>query len=315
MRLRVHINLLFMAILLMALLSCTKDSNPAVPPAPVGDITSTITRNPSIRIGLLSFTPQKHLFVTITRGSFNCFIGDASQQILAAGRAGEVLEFTGADTSIDVGSGQTSVAEGGNQLNNKILRIEPDAGIENGSIEVGPTKSTLRAYRGKFRLLLEGKDLIAVNEVQLEDYLLGVVPAEMDPSWPAEALKAQAVASRTYALFNLGRYATRGFDLADDERSQLYGGISVESDTTTKAVVETTNEVVTIDNKLACVVFHRESGGQTASNLDVWPHSGDVKYLEGVSDKLGVTDFSANGRYSQWSSTATFDQLKRRFQP
>jgi stage II sporulation protein D len=306
----------------MGLSACAKGANPSVPGAPEGDVTSTVMRDQTIRVGLLSFTPQKHLFISISRGSFNCYVGDSLQEF-TTGVAGNVLEFTGGDDAIELGSGSESEQSSTSRPEiippanadkknpgNKIIRIESAGGVENGNIEIGPSRGQLRAYRGKIRLILEGKNILAVNEVPLEDYLLGVVPAEMDPTWPVEALKAQAVASRTYALFQLARYGTRGFDVADDERSQRYGGVSVETDTTTRAATQTTNEVVTYEGKLACVVFHKESGGHTASNLDVWPHSGNVPYLVGVSDVLGVMDFSKGGQYKEWSSSATFDQLR-----
>jgi stage II sporulation protein D len=162
-------------------------------------------------------------------------------------------------------------------------------------------------------LKLEGKNVLAINKVPLEEYLQGVVPAEMDPTWPEEALKAQAVVSRTFVLFHMPRYEERGFNLADDDRSQEYGGYAVETEATTNAVIDTTGEVLTFNGKLAAVVFHAESPTQTAGNLDVWPNSGDVPYLAGVSDVMGVVDYSEGGKYREWSSWASFDQLRNAF--
>ncbi len=301
---RLRVEILVLMLSLAAILSaCSKDANPAVPGAPVGDVTSVVERNPQIRVGLVSFTPQKHLYVSIAHGSFKCYVGDSIQEF-ASGIAGDVLEFTGGKDTIEYGQGAPGEAA------KKLVRVEPAEGLENNYMMVGPSRSTLRPYRGKVRLILEGKNLLAVNELALEDYLLGVVPAEMNPEWPKEALRAQAVVSRTYALFNLKRYDGRGFDVADDERSQKYGGVSVETEAASNAVIDTTNEIVTYEGKLAVVVFHAESGGQTASNLDVWPRSGEVPYLKGVSDAVGITDFSKGGLYDEWSSKATFDELK-----
>jgi stage II sporulation protein D len=246
--------------------------------------------------------------VSITRGTFHCYVGESLQEF-TNGFAGDVVEFTGGKDAIELGTENSASRQPGT-LGNKIVRIEPETGVQNGHIQIGPTRNSLRAYRGKIRLILEGKSILVVNEIPLEDYLLGAVPAEMDPTWPKDALKAQAVASRTYALFQMGRYNNRGFDLADDARSQLYGGVEVETEASTSAAIETTNEVVAYEGKLACVVFHAESGGQTASNLDVWPRSGAIPYLAGVSDIFGVVDFSKGGKYEQWSSKAAFDELK-----
>jgi stage II sporulation protein D len=226
---------------------------------------------------------------------------------LAEAFSGDILKFTGGEETIEfTGAGDDSSVE----LGEKTVSIEPAEAREGDFIRIGPSKRSLRPYRGRIRIVLEGKNVLAINEVPVEDYLLGVVPAEMNPDWPEEALRAQAVASRTFALFNLHCYENRGFNLADDDRSQKYGGVSVETDKTTEAVIDTTNEVVTYEGKLACVVFHAESGGRTASNLDVWPRSGEIPYLAGIEDKLGMLDFSTGGRYKHWSSSATFEQLR-----
>ncbi len=304
---------LITGILIIAVLAilpaCSKDSNPAVPDAPEGDVIQIVERNTIIRIGLLSFTPQKHLYVSISRGSFNCYKGD-SLEIITDGISGDIIKFTGEEETIEF---TPPGADESRELDTKKIRIEAAEGVENAHVMVGTSKSNLQQYRGTLSLILEGKNLLAVNEVPLEDYLFGVVPAEMNPDWPDEALKAQAVISRTYTIFNLGRYDGRGFDLADDERSQEYGGVSVETRDTSDAAIDTTNEIVTYEGQLAIVVFHEESGGKTASNLDIWPHSGEIPYLVGVSDVIGVMDFSAEGRYDEYTNWAGFEQLNEAF--
>jgi len=286
--------------------ACSKDSNPAVPGAPEDDVITIAERNQMVRVGLLSFTPQKHLYVSVSRGVYNCYVED-SLQTFDTGISGDIFKFSGEEETIEF---TPEGAEEARDLANKVVRIESAEGVENGYIMIGTNRSNVRPYRGIVRLILEGENILAVNELPLEDYLLGVVPAEMDPSWPSEALKAQAVVSRTYALFNLNRYDGRGFDLSDDERSQEYGGVSVETDATSDAVVDTTHEIVTYEDRLAIVVFHEESGGRTASNLDVWPYSTELSYLGGVSDAFGVVDFSEGGRYTSWSSRASFAELR-----
>jgi stage II sporulation protein D len=300
------IGILIIASLLAILAACSKDTNPAVPGAPENDVISVVERNPMIRVGLVSFTPQKHLFVSISRGTYKCYVGE-SLQSFADGIAGDILEFTGAEDTIEF---TPSGSDESRELANTIVRIEPAEGVENGHIYIGTSRTDLRAYRGTIRLILEGKNLLAVNNVALEDYLLGVVPAEMNPDWPVEALRAQAAASRSYVLFNLDRYDGRGFDVADDSRSQRYGGVDVETESTTNAVIDTTNMVVKYEDKLAVVVFHYDSGGRTASNLDIWPASGEIPYLAGVEDAMGVTNFSEGSPYASWSSRASFTTLR-----
>ncbi len=304
--------LIWLALLLTVLsgvTGCHNESNPAVPPAPEGDIVRIMERNQVLKIGLLSFTPQKHLYISITRGILQCYKGE-SLESFADGLSGDTLKFTGGEESIeftDAGS------EDSRDLEIEMIRIEPDEGVENGYLKIGTSKNNVRPYRGIIYLVLEGKNLLAINEVELEFYLQGVVPAEVDPSWPEQALRAQAIASRTFALFHMPKYEERGFNLADDERSQKYGGYSVETESATDAVIETTNVILVYDIKVAAVVFHDESIGETASHLDVWPDSGDIPYLIETTDVTPTVDFSAGGPYGEWSNRASFEQLHSAF--
>jgi stage II sporulation protein D len=139
-----------------------------------------------------------------------------------------------------------------------------------------------RRYRGSIHVDVVGRRLRAINVVGLEQYLYGVVPAEVPDDWPTEVLKAQAVAARTYAL---ATRKTRGaFDLFPDVRSQVYRGIDEEVESTNLAVDETAGEVVMYEGRLATTYFHSTSGGRTASIADVWPGSNPVPYLTSVED-------------------------------
>ena len=114
-----------------------------------------------------------------------------------------------------------------------------------------------------------------MNVVALESYLQGVVPGEVPSSWPAEALKAQAVAARSYALANLVK--GKPFDLYADVRSQVYGGVASEKPSTSKAVAATAGEVVLYGGKVATTFYFSTSGGKTASAADVFGQS--IPYL------------------------------------
>jgi stage II sporulation protein D len=138
-----------------------------------------------------------------------------------------------------------------------------------------------RAYRGALRLKRVGSGLQVVNVVGLEPYLWGVVPSEMPERWPAEALAAQAVCARTYALSHLHK---GDFDLYNDTRSQVYGGIAAEAPSATDAVNETARDVVLYDGELADTFFFSSSGGKTANVQDVWPGSPPEPYLVSVPD-------------------------------
>jgi stage II sporulation protein D len=137
-------------------------------------------------------------------------------------------------------------------------------------------------YRGRLRVYAANGRLAVVNEVSLELYLRGVVPGEMPYDWAPEALQAQAVVARTYALAR--RAPGRRFDLYDDVRSQVYGGLRVEREETTRAVTATSGEIVTWNGHPAETYYHSSSGGRTANVRDVWPAADPVPYLRSVPD-------------------------------
>jgi stage II sporulation protein D len=137
-----------------------------------------------------------------------------------------------------------------------------------------------RPYRGKILVdVVDGK-LRAIDIVGLEQYLDGVVPAEMPASWAPEALKAQAIAARSYALAT--RNVAAPYDVYPDTRSQMYLGISAESPATTAAVSATKGQVLLFDGKVATTYFSSTSGGRTESSLD-WIGT-PLPYLVSVPD-------------------------------
>ena len=144
----------------------------------------------------------------------------------------------------------------------------------------GGTLTLGRAFRGQIQVdVVDGK-LRAVNIVPLEQYLYGVVPSEMPSTWSAQALDAQAVASRSYALAT--RKIGAPYDAYADTRSQMYLGPSVESAATTAAVDATRGQVLSYGGKIATTFFYSTSGGETESSLD-WMGSA-LPYLIAVPD-------------------------------
>ena len=138
-----------------------------------------------------------------------------------------------------------------------------------------------KAYRGRFAVTVVGKQLQVVDVVGLEAYVKGVVPAEMPPNWAPEAVKAQAVASRSYALANLAKDKT--FDVYGDGRSQVYGGVAAENPASNAAVDATKHEVVLYAGKPADTMFFSSSGGRTASALETTGVA--IPYLQSVIDQ------------------------------
>lgn len=139
-----------------------------------------------------------------------------------------------------------------------------------------------KRYRGSLEVAVVGGRLRVINVVGLDAYLLGVVPSEVPHTWPAEALKVQAVAARSYALAT--RKPGGAFDAYPDTRSQVYGGIDAEKPETTAAVQSTSGQVVLYAGKVATTYFFSTSGGRTASIEDAWPGSEPVPYLVSVPD-------------------------------
>jgi stage II sporulation protein D len=155
------------------------------------------------------------------------------------------------------------------------------------------------AYRGALEIRpssVPGK-LNAINAVEIEDYLKGVVPKESPASWPIEALKAQAVAARSFAIATPVK--GNGFDQYDDTRSQLYAGLSAETTRTNQAVDATRSQVVLYNGKVAQTFFFSTSGGHTENN----EHSSlgfggtPIPYLRGVPDPY---EAEARPPYYRW---------------
>jgi stage II sporulation protein D len=145
----------------------------------------------------------------------------------------------------------------------------------------GSTLTLGRAYRGKLVVDVVNGKLRAINVLPLQQYLDGVVPAEMPSSWLPDALEAQAVASRSFALAS--RRAGAPFDVYTDSRSQAYLGVSAETPEATAAVDATAKQVLMFGSKVATTEFSSSTGGRTQSAADAWG-GGGAPYLVSVRD-------------------------------
>ena len=152
------------------------------------------------------------------------------------------------------------------------------------SYEPGAAPLTLdgNAYRGALIVHRDARTLMVVNKLPLDRYLRGVVPWEMPDDWHPEALRAQSVVARSYALATL-KPGTR-FDLYADTRSQVYGGVAAESVTTNLAIGSTAGRVLVWNGRVATTFYHSTSGGKTAAVAEVWPDATAVPYLVSVPD-------------------------------
>jgi stage II sporulation protein D len=207
-------------------------------------------------------------------------------------------------------------------------KLNPDAtysvqGLTDGSLELydqtgkklGRFKAPLSvggpgpldlAGQGRYRGWLEfrpsggGSSVQTVNALHLEDYVRGVVSAEMPSSWSAEALKAQAVAARTYAITS--NVNGNGYQLYQDTRSQMYTGVSAETSATDTAVAATRGQIVTYKGAPAITYFFSSSGGYTENVENVWLGSTPEPWLKGVPDPY---DGAGGDPYHLWSYKLT----------
>jgi stage II sporulation protein D len=145
-----------------------------------------------------------------------------------------------------------------------------------------PLRLDGNAYRGTLVVHAERARLSVVNRIGLDLYLRGVVPWEMPDDWHPEALKAQAVVARSYALATLK--PGKRYDLYADTRSQVYGGIRAEAWTTNRAIAATAGRVLTWSGRIATTFYHSTSGGRTVAVQEAWPRATAVPYLVSVAD-------------------------------
>ncbi len=179
----------------------------------------------------------------------------------------------------------------------------------NGSVLIGPKlayesniKVAEREYRGFITFIDDNMGLKTINYIDIEQYLKGVVPREIPSSSPSEALKAQAVAARSYAYSSLSKHSREGYNLCDTTHCQVYGGFSDENAYTNEAIEQTRAMVVKYDGSIANTVFHSSSGGFLDSSENIWGNK--LYYLREKEDP-----YSLNSKNSSWSIEISKDAL------
>jgi stage II sporulation protein D len=191
--------------------------------------------------------------------------------------------------ALDVADGKIELISGGKDYGT--FRT-PLTITDGGKIDV----IGLGEYRGSLVLRPDGSGGIqTVNRLSLENYVRGVIAAEMPSSWPAAALEAQAIAARTYAVAS--EPVSSDYDVYPDTRSQMYGGVSAETTATNKAAAATAGKIVEHDGLPAVTYFFSSSGGYTESIQNVWLGTSPVAWLKGVPDPY---DNSGGNPYHRW---------------
>jgi len=159
-----------------------------------------------------------------------------------------------------------------------------------------------KRYSGKINIVFRNNKILVINVLGVEKYLNSVVGSEMPHKWHIEALKAQAIASRTYALkkMNNGLY-----DIDSTQTNQVYNGLESSTFKTRRAVRETRSLVITHKNKLINALFHSSSGGMTENSEEVW--SDPYPYL------VTVKDFDQKNPKIRWNKEVSKSELKQIF--
>lgn len=235
---------------------------------------------PDLRVGLAS--GRASLTITPAEGKATAQTESSKTIALAANTAAAIRWQAGA------------FLVGREKLRGDVLTIRPSG--------AGELALDGRRYRGALELRHKGGGLTAVNIVPVDDYLRSVVPEEMPVDWPAEAIKAQSVAARSFALASRGRHASEGYDLCTTTHCQLYTGTAAEKSASNAAIKATRGEVLTYGGKPIEALFHTDSGGMTENSEDVW--GSHVPYLRAAKDTPAKT--------MPWTKTISRADLERK---
>ncbi len=150
-----------------------------------------------------------------------------------------------------------------------------------------------KKYRGRFKIIKNNNGIDVIEHIDIERYLWGVLSPEMGGSWPLEALKAQAVAARTYAVASLNKNAE--YDMTSTTNHQVYTGFENISPQIIAAVNATRGEVLTYKDKIFFAYYHANSGGHTTTPSGAW-NSNIIPPLKGVKDP-----YYKNSKHANWS--------------
>jgi len=161
-------------------------------------------------------------------------------------------------------------------------------------------------YNGNFYITISTNRLLLIEETGIENYLKGVLPNEISAKWHIEAIKAQAVAARSFAYYFKTKNIKNLFDLKKDTFSQVYTGITLTNEIFNKAIKDTEDEVIVYENEIIYTPFHSACGGGTEDSKNVWGTS--LPYLRYVP-----CNYCSLSPYYEWSATFTEKDLIEKF--
>jgi len=274
-------------------------AQPAQPAQPV-DV-APVANATAVRVGLIVDTSAVEV---ASAGPFVVQTEDGREIARLAAGATASFRDNGANVSLTSRTAAGGSGPGGSGLPFPLV-VRPIASGATLSVRGNP-------YRGELRIQqATGGGLTVVNRLDMETYLLGVVPREIGrfDLDIYEAIKAQAVAARTYAITYLGRRQQQGFDVFATVEDQVYGGAAAENETVNRAVRETAGEILTYGGQPITAYYHSTCAGQTAAIDEVW-NNAPVAYLVSVRDvdPQGQAYDRSSSRF-RWEERWTHEQL------
>jgi stage II sporulation protein D len=243
---------------------------------------------PDSALDISTFSRDEVIRVLISEGVERLELGAAGRVMVRNAGSGSLLYEGNAPVVFTRNRGNLIL--NGQKIDNLKCRVETTS---------EPLSLKDMRFRGFLIVALEPDGLQAINHVTIETYLYGIISKEMPASWSGNALKAQAVASRTYALYIKSKNRFMPFDVEATTESQVYGGYNAETASTNAAVNATRGQVITRKNQLIIPYFHSNSAGHTEEARYVWQV--DLPYLKGVADP-----FSKSLPNSSWQYTLPY---------
>jgi len=276
-------------------------------------------------IRALMFQEAQRVLITSGRGLVRQF-PDGAEQVMStpvvvtqldggmtlngARAASDMVKVRGRDDDLIITVAETPVSD---QPQDRLSdKVSDAAGSAVPPAELGPPPmGALRGpaplhtlvLAGAVQVIRRGKSLMVINEVDLEEYVKGVVPSEMSSGWHLEALKAQAVAARTYALYQRMMNAGRDYDVVAGVQDQVYRGRRGVDERVQQAVEATRGVVLMHQNAPVFAAFSSTAAGPTEDAINVW--SKDLPYLKGVE-----CPFDANSPYYRWRAELSLQDLE-----
>jgi stage II sporulation protein D (peptidoglycan lytic transglycosylase) len=248
-----------------------------------------------------------------------CFVaalpGTAGKAALLQPEIVRVALLKGAESARIGGNGVLAVDENGEALNVgfPLLVKRSKSGLTVNGRPLRTLKASAPAsiqvngkgYRGIIEISPADKGLLIVDELPLEDYLVGLINCEISSQWPIEAIKSQAVIARSYALYQMEVRKNAPYHLESSVMDQVYDGCDIEDSRAARGVRETAGEVLTFDGRVIQAFYHSNCGGHTEAAENVWGFP--LPYLQGVDCKYCLT--SGKGKWEQSISLNKIESL------